>query len=106
MALLGESLVEEWLNREGFFTIRGVRHGVDEMDLLAIRREKNGKITGWHVEVQVSFRPVAFIGKLPKGTMNRQSVRARSVQEVEDCARTWVEAKFKAAAKAKMRDQL
>lgn len=35
MALLGESLVEEWLNREGFFTIRGVKHGVGEMDLLA-----------------------------------------------------------------------
>jgi len=37
VALLGESLVEEWLNREGFFTIRGVKHGVDEMDLLAIK---------------------------------------------------------------------
>jgi len=32
-------LVEEWLNREGFFTIRGVKHGVDEMDLLAIKPE-------------------------------------------------------------------
>ena len=28
MALLAESLVEEWLNRDGYFTIRGVKHGV------------------------------------------------------------------------------
>ena|ERR1700730_7081486 len=28
-ALLGESLVEESLNREGFFTIRGVKHGAE-----------------------------------------------------------------------------
>jgi len=76
MALLGESLVEEWLNRDGFFTIRGVRHGVDEMDLLAIRREKSGKVIGRHVEVQISFRPIGFIAKLPKGTLNRLSVRA------------------------------
>lgn len=106
MALLGESLVEEWLNREGFFTIRGVRHGVDEMDLLAIRREKDGKVIGRHVEVQISFRPIGFIAKLPKGALNRLSVRARSIQEVEDCARIWVEAKFKAQSKLKMRDQL
>jgi len=25
MALLAEELVEEWLNRQGFFTIRGLR---------------------------------------------------------------------------------
>jgi hypothetical protein len=39
MALLAESLVEEWLNRKGFFTIRGIKHGVAEMDLFAIRHE-------------------------------------------------------------------
>jgi hypothetical protein len=37
VALLAESLVEEWLNRQNFFTIRGVKHGIDEIDLLAIR---------------------------------------------------------------------
>ena len=31
MALLAESLVEEWLNRAGYFTIRGLKHGVDEI---------------------------------------------------------------------------
>lgn len=36
MALLAEELVEEWLNRNGFFTIRGIKLGVQEIDLLAI----------------------------------------------------------------------
>ena len=107
MALLGESLVEEWLNREGFFTIRGVKHGVDEMDLLAIQRQKDGKVIGWHVEVQISFRPIGFIAKLPKsGLQSRQSARKRTVQEVEDCGRAWVKGKFHAASKARVREQL
>ena len=33
MALLAEEIVEEWLNRQGYFTIRGVKVGVHEMDL-------------------------------------------------------------------------
>ena len=37
MALLAESLVDEWLNRQGFFTIRGIKHGVGEIDLLGVR---------------------------------------------------------------------
>ena len=37
MALLAEEIVEEWLNRQGYFTIRGVKVGVHEIDLLAVR---------------------------------------------------------------------
>jgi hypothetical protein len=33
-----EELVEEWLNRKGYFTIRGVKLCVQEMDLLAMHR--------------------------------------------------------------------
>jgi phage gp29-like protein len=107
MALLAESLVEEWLNREGFFTIRGVKHGVDEMDLLAVRADPNGTIVGWHVEVQISFRPIGFIAKLPKASpTGRLSARKRSVEEVEACAKEWVVAKFRAQAKVAMREQL
>ena len=107
MALLGESLVEEWLNRDGFFTIRGVRHGVEEMDLLAIRREKTGTVIGWHVEVQISFRPVGYIAKLPKGSgVQRTSVRARTLQEVDQCAKLWVEGKFRSSPKVELRKRL
>ena len=60
MALLAESLVEEWLNRQGFFTIRGVRAGVDELDLLAVRPSKNSNgLEARHVEVQMSVNPIA-----------------------------------------------
>jgi hypothetical protein len=107
VALLGESLVEEWLNREGFFTIRGVKHGVDEMDLLAIKPQDDGRVIGWHVEVQISFRPIGFIAKLPKtASGSRLSARKRTVEEIEACARTWVDLKFRAEPKARMREQL
>jgi hypothetical protein len=107
VALLGESLVEEWLNRDGFFTIRGVKHGIDEMDLLAIRPQSNGTMLGWHIEVQISFRPIGFIAKLPKTTSgSRLSARKRTVEEVEACARTWVDLKFRAEPKAPVREKL
>lgn len=107
MALLGESLVEEWLNRDGFFTIRGVKHGVDEMDLLAIRPQADGAVIGWHVEVQISFRPIGFIAKLPKtASGSRLSARKRTPEEIGACARTWVDQKFRAEPKARMREQL
>jgi hypothetical protein len=106
MALLAESLVEEWLNRNRFFTIRGIKHGLAEIDLLAIRHEADTSVTGWHVEVQVSFRPVGYIAKL-SGDMARALNRARTdasartPDQIETCASAWVQSKFKADAKAR-----
>jgi len=40
MAALAESLVDAWLNRQGFFTVRGLKHGIDEIDLLGVRPNK------------------------------------------------------------------
>jgi hypothetical protein len=37
MALLAEEIVEEWLNRHGYFTICGIKMGVHEIDLLAVK---------------------------------------------------------------------
>ena len=53
MALLAEELVEEWLNRQGYFTIRGAKVGVGEMDLLAVK-PTDGGVECRHVEVQAS----------------------------------------------------
>ena len=50
MSLLSESVVEEWLNRAGYFTIRGMRYGVSEIDLLAVRYTLQG-VEGRHIEV-------------------------------------------------------
>jgi hypothetical protein len=107
MALLAESLVEEWLNRNGFFTIRGVKHGVGEMDLLAVQPQIDGQVVCWHVEVQISFRPIGYIGKLPKNSIQgRNSARKRIPEEIDICAREWVRAKFKADDKARLREHL
>lgn len=90
MAILAESVVEEWLNRQRFFTIRGAKTGRNEMDVLAVRQEPSGHITGWHVEVQVSFRPIGYIAPW-KG----HSIATRRTEQVmADCVQKWVEKKF------------
>ncbi len=110
MALLAESLVEEWLNhRKGFFTMRGIKHGVNELDLLGIRCEPGGAVVGWHVEVQASFRPIGYVSKLTKGLAGDRSptsAKQRSSQETEVCARQWVHAKFASADKSRVREKL
>jgi hypothetical protein len=102
MSLLAESLVEEWLNRKGFFTIRGIRHGAGEMDLLGIRHEPSGSITGWHVEVQASFRPIGYITK----SEELGYVKRRTQEQVEVCVRGWVGKKFRAKEKVQVRERL
>lgn len=98
MAILDEEIVEHWLNQNGFFTMRGVKCGVDEIDLLAIKYSGEELIC-WHVEVQVSFRPVGYIG----GDTN---ARRRSVDELTEGVNQWVEKKFKAKRKLEKRNSI
>ena len=65
MALLAEEIVEEWLNRQGFFTIRGIKLGVQEIDLLAIRICEDD-IECRHIEVTASVRPMSYLTDVPK----------------------------------------
>lgn len=104
MALLAESLVEEWLNRSGFFTIRGIKHGLGELDLLGIRHEAGACVTGWHVEVQASFRPIGYIA--PDKSKRSRYVSTRTPEEIEACAREWVHSKFDAEDKVQVREGL
>lgn len=86
MALLDEQLVEEWLNSNNFFTIRGIKHGNNnEIDLLACRNQ-NEKPEYWHAEVQVSYSPVAYI--------SNSSAKKRTLEEVKADIEGWVEKKF------------
>ena len=107
MALLAESLVEEWLNRDGYFTIRGIKHGNGEMDLLAVRPEANG-ITGRHVEVTVSFRPIGYITPERDADTGRKGsyVRKRTPEQVDIFARAYVDSKFRASDKEQLRARL
>lgn len=64
MALISEQIVEEWLRRQEFFTIRGMRKPrVRESDILAIRCKDGQIVEACHYEVQVSYRPVGFLVK-------------------------------------------
>ena len=98
MALLDEQLVDEWLNRKRFFTIRGIKCGVDEMDLLALRVDVD-KNEYWHVEVQVSYRPIGYVG----GDTN---ARRRSDEEIKTGVEQWVEKKFYSARKIAKRNEI
>jgi hypothetical protein len=111
MSLLAEELVEEWLNQEGFFTIRGLRTGHDEIDLLGIKYLPNSKPEAWHVEVSVSMRPAGYIAKLTKEIARhlnkaRGSAAKRTPEQMEESIRDWVYGKFKSKNKVKARDEL
>jgi hypothetical protein len=110
MALLAEQLVDEWLNRIGFFTLRGIKSGVDEIDLLGIRMSE-GHLEGWHVECQVSFRPISYIGRLSKdrqhelGAKSATSAKLRPDHIIKADIADWVEKKFKSSKKRQMRER-
>ena len=87
MALLAEEIVEEWLNRQGYFTIRGIKIGVHEIDLLALRITKQGEECR-HFEVQASVNPVSYFSPLPKSIQKSTgrspaSTKERSAEELK-----------------------
>ena len=111
MALLAESLVEEWLNRQGFFTIRGVRAGVDELDLLAVRPSKNSNgLEARHVEVQMSVNPIAYISPLTADQTKeyekgKTSAWRRPEKALPISVAAWINKKFLSETKVKARDR-
>jgi hypothetical protein len=109
MALLAEEIVEEWLRRSGYFTIRGIKLGVQEIDILAIRHRAGKEPECRHIEVQASIRPVSFISNVPKAL--QKSGRAagsakRNVDELIVGVQEWVEKKFLRADKIALRKKL
>jgi len=108
MALLAEALVEEWLNRQGFFTIRGSRSGNAEIDLLAVRHAPGGSPDAFHVEVQVSFRPVGYISRPSKNLRKALAIgtgaATRTPAQVAACANDWARRKFSDPPKVAIRD--
>ena len=110
MALLAEEIVEEWLNRNGYFTIRGAKVGLYEIDLLAIKKS-GPKVERRHIEVQVSIRPVSYITPLSK-QVQRKTGRApynatkRSPDELEAGVQEWVHKKFLMQQKCELRESL
>jgi len=111
MSLLGEEVVEEWLNRNGYFTIRGIKIGVDEIDILAIRPLPDGRHECRHVEVQVSINPISYITKVPAAIRKQtgigaHSAKKRDVDQLTQGVKEWIEAKFDLPRKVEMRNAL
>ena len=110
MALLAEELVEEWLNRKGYFTIRGVKVGVDEIDILAVKFEESGSVICRHVEVQASMRPIGYISRIPKHHLKEgQSPTSAATREdlvLKDSVTEWVDKKFRKTKKTELLKQL
>ncbi len=110
MALLAEELVEEWLNRQGYFTIRGVKIGVDEIDFLAVRFDADGKPECRHIEVQASMRPVSYITRIPKELLKpgqvATSAALRDGETLLAGVQAWVEKKFYKPKKSALMSQL
>lgn len=109
MALLAESLVDEWLNRNGYFTVRGMKAGVDELDLLAVRPSPNG-LEARHVEVQMSVNPVAYISPLTEAQTKQYGKGKTSAWRRPDEAlvvsvAAWVQKKFLSDTKLNARDR-
>lgn len=110
MALIAEEIVEEWLNRQGFFTIRGIKLGNDEIDLLAVKLGQDGVVECRHIEVQASIRPVSYISRVPKEIQkieNRAANSAsRSDSDLIKGVEEWVYKKFKSEKKEALRRKL
>jgi len=111
MALLAEEVVEEWLNRKGYFTIRGIKVGVDEIDILAIRPTPDGQHECRHIEVQVSINPISYITKVPTAIRKRTGIAAhnakkRDILQLTQGVHEWIEAKFNQPRKVELKRQL
>lgn len=102
--------MEEWLNRAGYFTIRGARFGVSEIDLLAIRRGSL-ELDARHIEVQVSTNPISYISPLTDAQAKqlgktKTSAWARPPQVLKEAVSAWVEKKFHAHGKVSARSRV
>lgn len=107
MPLLAEQLVEEYLNGQNFFTVRGLKGGVFEIDILGFHPQREKAV---HYEVQVSIRPVSYLGKLTKdqqqelGVESANSAKERPPHILQAGMEAWVEKKFNSGKVQNMRE--
>lgn len=107
MSLLAEEIVEEWLNRQGYFTIRGAKLGVHQIDLLAVKPRDKHRFDRRHIEVQVSFRPIGYITNLPKKKGRAAGyVKHRTEAELRGSVKEWVDKKYGLRGKQNLLQEL
>ena len=101
MALIAEELVEEWLNQQKYFTIRNLKSGQNEIDLLGVKLNGKSKNQLVHVEVMVSHSPMSWICRI-----NLKGAGGRSQEEIKSEVDAWVEKKYTSETKQLMRHKL
>ena len=111
MSLLGEEIVEEWLNRKGYFTIRGIKLGVHEIDILAIKPLVNGGYECRHIEITISINPISYISKVPKALQKERGIGANNAKRRDETQLSqgvaeWIDKKFNHEGKADLRRRL
>jgi len=83
-----ENIVANWFNSKGYFLIKNLKVGVNEIDILAVRLDKEQKVNdAIHIEVQCSSNPIGYIGGTP-------SAKKRNVSEVELGVEAYIYKKF------------
>jgi hypothetical protein len=110
LALIAEEVVEEWLNQQGFLTLRGLKLGVQEMDLLAVRNSPSG-VELRHYEVSASMNPVSYISRVPKSIQIETgrapaNAKKRTLKELEVGVAEFIEKKFLMPKKAAVRQSI
>lgn len=83
-----ENIVAGWFNSKGYFLIKNLKVGVNEVDILAVRLDDNQKVNdAIHIEVQCSSNPIGYIGGTP-------SAKKRDASEVEVGVVAYIDKKF------------
>src|SRR5262245_16321568 len=89
-----------------YFTIRGVKLGNDEIDILAVRPLANGLIERRHLEVSASTNPISYFSPLPKSfriaTGRAVSAKKRSPAILAEAVRDWVNKKYRKPNKVQL----
>lgn len=103
MARIAETIVEEWLNRRGYFTIRSLKKWPNEIDLLAFHPADREAL---HVEVNVSTSPRGWIGKKNLAGEKLPEGNDRVREQIEEGIKNFVSGKYLNPNAVDIRDRL
>ena len=75
MSDLLSELVSEWLCTKGYFVIKGLKIGNNEVDVLAIRTDGKKIADAAHYEIQASTTPIGYLGTKSAKRMSAEAIR-------------------------------
>lgn len=83
-----EDIIANWFNSKGYFLIRNLKIGVNEVDILAIKLSNRHQIEdSIHIEVQCSTKPIGYIG-------GSKSAKKRTSEDVDNGVTDYINKKF------------